>query len=158
MNEDKVPETVVAEPVPETAAVAHPAGKFMWSMALGGPIISWFFHRKELEKSAKSFFLPMLGWNILTNMVDKALIAGSEMTSPETLNVYDILGMVWFFVSIFILGRLGASKIKECLPEYAPEVYKPRERKGIILGVVIFVIAFFASVFLLEWSSLRELS
>ena len=148
MNEDNIPETVAAEPVPETVAVAHPAGKFMWSMALGGPIIAWFFHRKELKKSAKSFFWPMFGWNFLTNMADRALTFGSKMTYSETLNVFDILSVIWFFVAIFILGRLGASKIKECLPDYAAEDYKPRERRGTILGVVLLVVAFLCSAFL----------
>ncbi|MBR4398217.1 MAG: hypothetical protein IKT05_03420 [Fibrobacter sp.] len=148
MNEDNVPETVVAEPVPETVAVAHPAGKFMWSMALGGPIIAWFFHRKELKKSAKSFFWPMFGWNFLTNMADRALTFGSKMTYSETLNIFDILSVIWFFAAVFILGRLGASKIKECLPDYAAEDYKPCERRGTILGIVLMVIVFFCSFIL----------
>lgn len=148
MNEDNVPETVVAEPVPETVAVAHPAGKFMWSMALGGPIIAWFFHRKELKKSVKSFFLPMFGWNLLTNMADRALTFGSKMMGSDTVNIFDILGIVWFFVAIFILGKLGASKIKECLPDYAAEDYKPCERRGTILGIVLMVIGFVCSFFL----------
>ena len=142
MSEENIQETV-----PETVATEHPAGKFMWSMALGGPIISWFFHRKELKNSAKSFFWPMFGWNLLTNMVDKALTAGSKFMATETLTVFDALGIVWFFVAIFILGRLGASKIKECLPDYAAEDYKPNERWGIIWGIVLVVVVFVAAIF-----------
>ncbi len=140
MSEENIQETM-----PETVATEHPAGKFMWSVALGGPLISWFFHRKELKKSEKGFFLPMLGWNILTNMVDRALTTASKFQGSEFLNVYDILGMVWFFASIFILGRLGASRIKNCLPDYAAVDYKPRERKGIIAGAIVMVIVFVAS-------------
>ena len=159
MNEDNVPETVVAESVPETVAVAHPAGKFMWSMALGGPIIAWFFHRKELKKSAKSFFWPMFGWNFLTNMADRALTFGSKMTYSETLNIFDILSVIWFFAAVFILGRLGASKIKECLPDYAAEDYKPRERKGIIWGILlkfIMVAVLFGAVILYLFAGLLQ--
>lgn len=159
MNEEEITETVAAEPVPETVAVAHPAGKFMWSMALGGPIIAWFFHRKELKKSVKSFFLPMFGWDFLTNMADRALTFGSKMMGSDTVNIFDILGIVWFFVAIFILGRLGASKIKECLPDYAAEDYKPRERKGIIWGILlkfIMVVVLFGAVILYLFAGLLQ--
>ncbi len=119
----------------------HPAGTFMWSVALGGPLVAWFFHRNEIKNSALSFFWPMLGWSVLTNIPDRIFSKLSDaFEGPDAFGIFSLLGLVWFFVSIYIVGKLGASKIKQCVPDYDFEDYKRREQYGIVVGVVVVVI------------------
>ena len=123
--------------------IEHPAGSFMWSFALGGPIIAWFFHRKELKSSNLSFIWPMIGWNFLLDLPDRALSRLTDMFEPaDTIGIYSILGIIWFFISIFILGKLGAARIKKCLPVYNHADYKRHEKYGITTSIIFLTIVF----------------
>ncbi|MCQ2049958.1 MAG: zinc ribbon domain-containing protein [Candidatus Saccharibacteria bacterium] len=120
----------------------HPAGTFMWSVALGGPLVAWFVHRHEIKNSPISFFWPMLGWSFLTNIPDRIFSRLSDtFEGPDGFGIFSLLGAVWYFASIYIIGKLGASKIAQCLPNYNYEDYKRREKCGTIAGAIILAMA-----------------
>lgn len=125
----------------------HPAGSFMWSAGLGGPIIAWFFHRKKLKLSNNIFIWPMIGWNILINITNKVTEKLSVLfDAPDSVGIFSILNIIWFFISIFILGKLGALKIKECLPDYDFNDYKQNEKYAIITGILFMIASFSISL------------
>ena len=143
-NEDQI-----GEAAPALSIQKHPAGKFMWSMALGGPVLSWIVHHRATTKSQYGFFWPMIGWGILVNIPEMILGALSTLYEPEgTIGVFTILYWVWYVAIFVIMGKLGAGKMTDCVPDYNPADYKRRERIGIIVGVILIVLALCFSAFM----------
>jgi len=126
------PRATLAEPV-------HPAKSFMWSVAIGGPLIAYIVHRKELKNSLLSFFWPMFGWTFLMNIPCKIADRLSTMREPEDFGMISLISLILWFANVFVIGKLGAKKIKEVVPEYPYSDYKKRERLGIVIGLIISV-------------------
>lgn len=126
----ETPRVALAEPV-------HPAGSFMWSVAIGGPIAAYLVHRKELKTKPLSFFWPMVGWNILVSFPCRFMDRLAEMNEPEDFGLITTLSLLLWIVASFVIGKIGAKKIKEVVPEYPYSDYKKREWIGIVVGLVL---------------------
>lgn len=53
-----------------------------------------------------------------------------------------ILNWVWYIAEIVLMGRLGAGKITDCVPDYNPADYKRRELIGIVVGAALIILGF----------------
>lgn len=128
---------------PATSIQKHPAGKFMWSIALGGPLISWIVHHRETMKSQYGFFWPMFAWSIVLNIPSVVLSCLRVIFEPDkTVGIFMILTWVWYIAEVVFMGRLGAGKITDCVPDYNPADYKRRELIGIVVGAALIILCF----------------
>ena len=140
---DSNSENQIGDVAPAASIQKHPAGKFMWSMALGGPLISWIVHHRETMNSQYGFFWPMIGWGILVNIPEMILGALSTLYEPEgTIGVFTILYWVWYVAIFVIMGKLGAGKMTDCVPDYNPADYKRRELIGTVVGAALIILGF----------------
>lgn len=121
----------------------HPAGSFMWSVALGGPVVAYLVHRKELAPQLQSFFWPMFGWSILIGLPCRFMDRLAVMNEPEDFGLLSAISLLFWVADIFVIGKIGAKKIKDVVPEYPYSDYKSREKIGVIVGVVVIVLFMF---------------
>ena len=114
----------------------HPAGAFMWSAALGGPVISWLAHRKALNGA--SFLAVMFAVNFLFGIGYKLLHDSVNLKEYPLLALPFCLG---YIVAVSCtLGVVGAKKIKNEVPNYNEQDYRRREKWGSIFGAIYTVI------------------
>ncbi len=140
---DSNSENQIGDVAPAASIQKHPAGKFMWSMALGGPLISWIVHHRETMNSQYGFFWPMFAWSIVLNIPCIVLSCLGTVFEPEkTIGIFMILNWVWYIAEIVFMGRLGAGKITDCVPDYNPADYKRRELIGTVVGAALIILGF----------------
>ena len=114
------------------AGKVHPAGRFMWSAALGGPIVSWLAHYKELKGA--SFFAVLLTVNLVFIMTYE--FVGSLWNYREYPLLALPLCLAYIVVRSCALGIVGAKKMQSEAPNYNVQDYRRREKWGIVFGVL----------------------
>lgn len=117
----------------------HPAGKFLWSAAIGDPFITWFFHRKTLKKAPKSFFWAMTKIYLLLFIPEFALSCLNDYYEKSSTPLYLTIG--WGLYAVFnvvLQGFIGAKIMKKSTPKYNAFVFKSNERCA-----VWFMLAFY---------------
>ena len=112
--------------------IQHPAGTFMWSAALGGPVISWIAHSKALN--GVSFLAVLFAVNFLFGFGYKLLRDSVNLKEYPLLALPFCLGYI-LAVSC-TLGVVGAKKIKNEVPNYNEQDYRKREKWGTIFGAI----------------------
>lgn len=124
----------------------HPAGKFMWSAALGDPFITWFFHRKALKNAPRNFFWIMTKFYLIMFIPD--FILGCLMDYHEkesSVMIYLVLLVVYSIVNIVIQGFVGAKVIRFSYPNYESTEYQNNERCAVWFSLSSFVAAALAN-------------
>ena len=115
----------------QKVADKHPVGNFMWSVAVGSPIISFIVHRKRV---GAEFVVTLICINILLNLGDKLLIGSLDWNQYPLLKIPVFLG---YWVARFcVLGKAGAWKMKIDAPEYDAEEFRHKEKIAIIVGLI----------------------
>lgn len=110
----------------------HPAGRFMWSAALGGPIVSWIVHMKELKGA--SFFAVLLAVNLIFVVGYKFVGGLWDYKEHPLLALPLCLGYI--VARSCALGLVGAKKMQSEAPNYNTQDYRRREKWGIIFGAL----------------------
>lgn len=109
----------------------HPAGKFLWSAALGDPFITWFFHRKALKQSPKSYFWKMTMVYLLLFVPEFILTCLNDYHEKESTSVFLTISLLYGFFNTIIQGFIGAKIMKSSAPNYESSIYKNNERCAI---------------------------
>ena len=119
----------------QKVADKHPVGNFMWSVAVGSPVISFIVHRKKV---GAEFVVTLICINILLNLGDKLLIGCLDWNLYPLLKIPVFLG---YWVARFcVLGKAGAWKMKIDAPEYDAEEFRHKEKIAIIVGLIYSVL------------------
>lgn len=142
--EEKIEVDADGNPLP------HPVGKYMWSVGLGGPIVAWFFHRKELQRAECSFFWYMVACNICFVFVDRLI--DSVFKAFVDASAFEVLvGFAWLVAWVACIAYLGAKRMKLAVPHYDTKLFRRRERWGVTVGVVVwlfyFVLCFLVGIY-----------
>lgn len=110
----------VLQYVRKSDEINFPAGTFMWSVGLGGPLLGYLVHHNELKSSTKSFFWPMFAWCIVIDLGMRFLLAFVMFAVALVVNnpsVALILGVVCCLafvpVQVFIMGKLAAARMNK---------------------------------------------
>ena len=127
----------------------HPVGNFMWSAALGGPLIASIVHFKALKgKALAHFFFSLVAINFFIRTADRALSHAVYFEKwPVLLLPYFV---VYVAAYIVIFGKVGAKNLKVDAPRYKPQEYRRRERWGIGLGIAYLVAASAVDILFLQ--------
>lgn len=115
----------------QKVADKHPVGNFMWSVAVGSPIISFIFHRKKV---GAEFVVILIGINMLLNLGDKLLIGSLDWDQYPLLKIPVFLG--YWVARICVLGKAGAWRMKIDAPKYDVEEFRHKEKIAIIVGLI----------------------
>jgi len=117
LKEENKVEPLIKEPNPE----------FLFSCILGGPLVSWVFHRKAFT-GKHGFFLPVFLVSVLCNI----LVYFTESSL--------VLNFVFNIIECLILGFYSASRLKKAMLNYDEKTYKYNEKNAIIVGIIITII------------------
>ena len=120
----------------------HPAGNFMWSAALGGPIFSTLVHYKKLR--GPRFFVVLVIINVLIK-VGKRFLDNCVDWSEYSLLALPVCVGVWL-IHICVMGKAGAWQLKIDAPTYNVHDYHRREKWGVILGFIYIVVFIFIDI------------
>ena len=115
----------------QKVADKHPVGNFMWSVAVGSPVISFIVHRKKV---GAEFVVTLICINILLNLGDKLLIGSLDWNQYPLLKIPVFLG--YWLARFCVLGKAGAWKMKIDAPEYDAEEFRHKEKIAIIVGLI----------------------
>ena len=115
----------------QKVADKHPVGNFMWSVAVGSPIISLIVHRKRV---GAEFVVTLICINVLLNLGDKLLIGSLDWNQYPLLKIPVFLG--YWLARFCVLGKAGAWKMKIDAPEYDAEEFRHKEKIAIIVGLI----------------------
>lgn len=126
----------------------HPVGNFMWSAALGGPLIASIVHYKALKgKAFVHFFFSLVALNFLFRAADRSL---SHIVYFEKWPVLLLPFFVIYVIAyIVVFGKVGAKNLKVDAPRYKPQEYRRRERWGIGLGIAYLIVSIVVDVLFL---------
>ena len=126
----------------------HPVGNFMWSAALGGPLIASIVHYKALKaKAFAHFFFSLVALNFLFRAADRSL---SHIVYFEKWPVLLLPFFVIYVIAyIVVFGKVGAKNLKVDAPRYKPQEYRRRERWGIGLGIAYLIVSIVVDVLFL---------
>lgn len=118
----------------------HPAGKFLWSVAIGDPFITWFFHRKILKNAPKSFFWAMTKIYLLLFIPEFTLSCLNDYYEKESAPLFLLIGLLLYFVfNVVFQGFIGAKIMKKSVPNYNAIIYKSNERCAIWFMVAFYI-------------------
>lgn len=118
----------------------HPAGKFLWSTAIGDPFITWFFHRKTLKTAPKSFFWAMTKIYLLLFIPEFTLSCLNDYYEKESAPLFLTIGLFLYFVfNVVFQGFIGAKIMKKNVPNYNAIIYKSNERCAIWFMVAFYI-------------------
>ena len=68
----------------QKAADKHPVGNFMWSVAVGSPVISFIVHRKRV---GAEFCAILICINVLLNLGDRLLVGSLDWNEYPLLKI-----------------------------------------------------------------------
>ena len=77
----------------------HPVGNFMWSVAIGSPIISFIAHHKKVHTE---FVVTLICINMLLNICDNLLIGSLDWDQYQLLKLPVFIG--YWLTRICVLG------------------------------------------------------
>jgi hypothetical protein len=115
----------------QKAADKHPVGNFMWSVAVGSPVISFIVHRKQV---GAEFVVTLICINMLLNLGDKLLIGSLDWNQYPLLKIPVFLG--YWAARFCVLGKAGAWRMKVDAPKYDAEEFRQKEKIAIIVGLI----------------------
>lgn len=125
----------------------HPAGNFMWSAALGGPIFSTIVHYRKLK--SLRFFLELALVNVAIKFLFRVLDNSIDWSEVPLLALPAVI-CSWL-VHVCVMGKLGAWRIKAHVPKYNVDDYRHREKIGVILGLIFFVVVVTIEILFTLW-------
>lgn len=117
LKEENKGDPIIKEPTPE----------FLFSSILGGPLVSWFFHRKAFT-GKYGFFLPVFIVSVLCNI----LVYFTEVSL--------LLHFLFNVIQCLIIGFYSATRLKKAMLNYDEKTYKENEKNAIIVGIIITII------------------
>lgn len=117
LKEENKGDPIIKEPTPE----------FLFSSILGGPLVSWFFHRKAFT-GKYGFFLSVFIVSVLCNI----LVYFTEASL--------LLNFLFNVIQCLIIGFYSASRLKKAMLNYDEKTYKENEKNAIIVGIIITII------------------
>jgi hypothetical protein len=107
--------------------IKEPDPKFLFSSILGGPLVSWFFHRKAFT-GKYGFFLPIFLVCILCNII------------LYFIESFLLLHLIFNIIQCLIIGFYSATRLKLAMLNYDEKTYKNNEKNAIIVGIIITII------------------
>lgn len=125
----------------------HPAGNFMWSAALGGPIFSTIVHYRKLK--SLRFFLELALVNVAIKFLFRVLDNSIDWTEFPLLAPPAVI-FSWV-IHVCVMGKLGAWRIKAYIPKYNVNEYRRREKIGVILGLIFFIVMVTLEILFTLW-------
>lgn len=125
----------------------HPAGNFMWSAALGGPIFSTIVHYRKLK--SLRFFLELALVNVAIKFLFRVLDNSIDWSEIPLLALPAVI-CSWL-VHVCVMGKLGAWRIKAHVPKYNVDDFRHREKIGVILGLIFFVVVVTIEILFTLW-------
>ena len=157
-------ETQAKEAAVETATsvdeAKHPAGDFVWSAALGalamwpwGAVFMTLPHRKALAAQKMEWkycghmvLITLFTWLGMIVSRSAILIVAQNFPMDNTIGGILYAGFHYAIcIAVFIIiGRHAAKYLAKAVPNYPKEIYRKKERVGIIANVVI--LTFFMSL------------
>lgn len=109
----------------------HPVGNFMWSVAVGSPVISFIMHRKRV---GAEFCVILICINVLLNLGDRLLVGSLDWNEYPLLRIPAFLG--YWVARICVMGKAGAWRMKIDAPKYDAEEFRHKEKIAIIVGLI----------------------
>lgn len=109
----------------------HPVGNFMWSVAVGSPVISFIVHRKRV---GAEFCTILICINVLLNLGDRLLVGSLDWNEYPLLRIPVFLG--YWVARICVMGKAGAWRMKIDAPKYNAEEFRHKEKIAIIVGLI----------------------
>ena len=107
--------------------IKEPTHEFLFSSILGGPLVSWVFHRKAFT-GKHGFFLPVFIVSVLCNI----LVYFTEVSL--------LLHFLFNVIQCLIIGFYSATRLKKAMLNYDEKTYKYNEKNAIIVGIIITII------------------
>ena len=109
----------------------HPVGNFMWSVAVGSPVIAFIVHRKRV---GAEFCVILICINVLLNLGDRLLVGSLDWNEYPLLRIPVFLG--YWVARICVMGKAGAWRMKIDAPKYDAEEFRHTEKIAIIVGLI----------------------
>ena len=109
----------------------HPVGNFMWSVAVGSPVIAFIVHRKRV---GAEFCVILICINVLLNLGDRLLVGSLDWNEYPLLRIPVFLG--YWVARICVMGKAGAWRMKIDAPKYDAEEFRHKEKIAIIVGLI----------------------
>ena len=154
---DTQEEEVTATTATTAGETPHPAGKFVWSAAFGaltmwpwGAILMTLPHRKAL--AAQKMEWKYCGHMVLVTIFTWVGMIGSKHAILDSIRYLPadsafetiILCACFYYaicIALFIfIGRHAAKHLTKVTPNYPKEIYRRKERVGIIVNVTIWLL------------------
>lgn len=123
---------------------------FMWSAFFGGPIISYSAHLSEIRRSGKSYLWVVFGICVVPRIVVNGINRAIEYAADKLIiNPYYVDGAYYAYCSLetlmivafnLFMAFVAAQRFWKICPYCDIDDYNKMERKGVIVGVVFWLI------------------